>query len=926
MGWDFSHRTLLVSRGSECGAVRMAAPHRPLAACVLLLSLLRLASGDGSQSPTDHKSPPTPGAHHGPLARHFGKARLLVIAAPGPRDTSYRLMERQVDLKNRALRCELALRDLLFLVLFQGSRPARGKLLRVSQEGKVLEERLRPEVVKQISQRLSLEPSRFGMVLLRKSLQVYERFPYAVRMQAVLETVDQMPLRKVESLTRRAQKQKCIGFRARKPSLQAPAGRNLANGTSPTGTLPNRSVANSTSPSGSLPNRSVANGTSPLGSLPNRSVANGTSPLGSLPNRSVANGTSPLGSLPNRSVANGTSPLGSFPNRSVANGTSPLGSFPNRSVANGTSPSGSLPNRSVANGTSPTGTVRIRTVPRGSQSNARLRPGLPSSRKHFRSPNGRYPEPPRTPAVGRRRQKALSSERGAARARKAKSPRNPAGPGQETVKQLLGQIEKKVMLMKMAKARHPLQTAPNTDGTPTAAPLPDSQPPAPAVQRPDGGSPEEFTALAFNPDTAGSHYGQRQVTEDPILRTTSWSPLPEHSSPPERRPTPASSPKRSQAGRGQSEPPPDRVSTPGERNGGRPPPTARAKAEKVKGRDRENSGKGSRGKGRKNRRNRKNKKGSRGSKRGGSQHFLEQFRNKRRLLVITAPSINSRLYIQQRDEYLEHVCQLALRRISVIIILGSLSNSTLTVEHYQTENEKALDDPMTGPVSEEVITELRKDFGMTFDEFFMVLVDYNMKVKQYFDVPIPIKVLVNYMDTFPSRLPEIEQEKKSGVTCLKHEGQVNINKFLFRLQRKRRLLIISAPDEEEWMFQQQMSAVTGQDCHLGIRHFALLKLTGTGEDTSGMLELFPPNGRSQVEKEKLSSLVVNGLREHFQVSEEHFMMLLVSKDGTVLSWSLSPVWSLATIYELVDSMQLRQEEVQVQESLGINCQDHTTEA
>ncbi|XP_062903824.1 coiled-coil domain-containing protein 80-like [Mobula hypostoma] len=825
MGWDFSHRALLVSRVSECGAERMGIPHRPLAACVLLLSLLRLAAGDGSQSPTDHKSPPAPGAHHGPLARHFGKARLLVIAAPGPRDTSYRLMERQVDLKNRALRCELALRDLLVLVLFQGSRPAQGKLLRVSQEGKVLEERLRPEVVKQVSQRLSLEPSRFGMVLLRKSLQVYERFPYAVRMQAVLETVDQMPLRKVESLTRRAQKQKCIGFRARRPSGQVPAGRNLANGTSPIGTLPNRPVAN---------------------------------------------------------------------------------------------------------GTSSIGTVLTRTVPRGSQSNARLRPGLPNSRKHFRSPNGRYPETPGAPAVGGRRQKALSSKRGSARARKAKSPRNLAGPGQETVKQLMGQIEKKVMLRKTANARQPLPSAPNADhthGTPTAAALPDLEPPAPAVQRLDGGSSEGFTVLASNSDTAGSQYGQRQVTEEPIPRTTQVP----TSSPPERRPTPASNAKRSQTRRGQSASQPNRVSAPGEGNGDRPrptgsgqtaPPTARAKAGKVKGRDRENSGKGSRGKGRKNRKNRKNKKGSRGSKRGGSQDFLEQFRNKRRLLVITAPSADSRLYIQQRDEYLEHVCQLALRRISVIIILGSLSNSTLTVEHYQTENEKALDDPVTEPVSDEVITELRKDFGMTFDEFFMVLVDYNMKVKQYFDVPIPIKVLVNYMDTLPSRLPEIEQEKKTGVTCLNYQGQVNINRFLFRLQWKRRLLIISAPDEEEWMFQQQMSAVTGQDCHLGIRHFALLKLTGTGEDTSGTLELFPPSGRSQVEKEKLSSLVVNGLREHFQVSEEHFMMLLIGKDGTILSWYLSPVWSLATIYELVDSVQLRQEEVQIQESLGISCQDH----
>ncbi|XP_051875867.1 LOW QUALITY PROTEIN: coiled-coil domain-containing protein 80-like [Pristis pectinata] len=907
----------------------MGARDRPLTTCILLLSLLRTAAGDVSEHPVDHKNPPAPGADHGPLARHFGKARLLVISAPGPGDTSYRLMERQVDLHNRALRCELALRDLLVLVVFQGTRPAQGKLLRVSPEGKVQEERLRPEAVKQVTQRLSLEPSHFGMVLLRKSLQVYERFPYAVRMEAVLETVDQMPLRKVESLTRRAQKQKCKGSQAGRASGQVHASRNLANRTMSIRTMPNRSMINRTMSIGTMPNRSLVNRTRSIGTMPNRSLVNRTRSIGTMPNRSLVNRTTSIGTVPNR------------------------------------------------------------TVPRGSSSNTRLRPGFPNSRKPFRS-SGRYPMRPGVLSPGGRtrgKQKALSWAQGSAGERKAKLPRSPANsrvsatsPVQETVEHLMGQIKQKVQQMMAANPRHPLQRKHNgsqvsraglptdhSSGTPTVAPtpdfglgsqLPDAVAPSSVAQQLNEGSPERSTALGSNPSTARSQDDQ-QATDFgprgshppafPVTHVTDHPPQTVRGPIPQSwweafKPTggiaeisfPVLSEPTGEEGADQpfqpSVPQPPEIGHRGREAGIRPPstdlsqtspPSARAKAKKVKSEGRENSGKGGRGKGRKNRRNRKNKKqGSGGTKQAGSQQFLEHFLNKRRLLVITAPSKDSKLYIQQRDEYLEHVCQLALRRISVVIILGSPSNSTLTVEHYQTQTEQALDNPVTEPVSGDLITQLRKDFGMTFDEFFMVLVDYDMKVKQYFDVPIPIKVLVDYMDTFPSRLPEIQQEKKSGVTCLKREGRVNINKFLSRLQWKRRLLIISTPNEEEWMFQQQMSAVTGQECDLGIRHFALLKMMGSGEDASGLLELFPANGRSQVEREKLSSLVVNGLREHFQVSDEHFMMLLVGKDGTIISWYLSPMWSLATIYEQVDSMQLRQEEMRLQESLGIHCQGH----
>lgn len=41
------------------------------------------------------------------------------------------------------------------------------------------------------------------------------------------------------------------------------------------------------------------------------------------------------------------------------------------------------------------------------------------------------------------------------------------------------------------------------------------------------------------------------------------------------------------------------------------------------------------------------------------------------------------MYVQQRDEYLEHVCEMAIRKISIITIFGTLTNSTMKIDHYQ---------------------------------------------------------------------------------------------------------------------------------------------------------------------------------------------------------------------------------------------------
>lgn len=41
------------------------------------------------------------------------------------------------------------------------------------------------------------------MLVVKKNLRVSERFPYPVRVEAILELIDQFPVRKLEKMTRR---------------------------------------------------------------------------------------------------------------------------------------------------------------------------------------------------------------------------------------------------------------------------------------------------------------------------------------------------------------------------------------------------------------------------------------------------------------------------------------------------------------------------------------------------------------------------------------------------------------------------------------------------------------------------------------------------------------------------------------------------
>ncbi|XP_062411156.1 coiled-coil domain-containing protein 80 [Sardina pilchardus] len=324
------------------------------------------------------------------------------------------------------------------------------------------------------------------------------------------------------------------------------------------------------------------------------------------------------------------------------------------------------------------------------------------------------------------------------------------------------------------------------------------------------------------------------------------------------------------------------------------------------------------GKGKKDRKKKKGKRGGKTSEKDAHQteggvlkDFLQKFQGKRRLMIIAAPSNVEAHYEKQKELNEQHQCELALRKVSMLSILG---NAILNLQHYQLDSETPLE---AQPVADsDLIAQMLKEYGVTTKEFSMVVTDYDLKAKRSFKKPAAAVELSQLIDVFPSRQPEKEQEKRAPSTC---SGPSAAQDSLLRFMSKRRLLIISAPYEDDYSYQQQLQAMRGQQCPMGIRHFAMLKLIGSGQTASGTVELFPLNGKSQTEKEPLSQDVVNGLRDQLKINKDYFSMVVVGKDSDVKAWFPSPMWSLANIYDLVDSMELRQQEEKLQRTLGIHC-------
>ncbi|XP_051537655.1 coiled-coil domain-containing protein 80 [Myxocyprinus asiaticus] len=335
-----------------------------------------------------------------------------------------------------------------------------------------------------------------------------------------------------------------------------------------------------------------------------------------------------------------------------------------------------------------------------------------------------------------------------------------------------------------------------------------------------------------------------------------------------------------------------------------------------------NKGKGKDGKKKKGKGGRKSQREADDKEKAALKDFMQKLKGRRRLLVISSQSDVSSQYIKQREENELHSCDFSLRKVSVMSIFGSERSPTLHIQHYQQDAEPlqtSLPDKFRNP---ELISEIRREYGLEPKNFSMVLTDYDLRpiLNRVFNKPTALSVLLDYIDSFPSRQSEKEEEKKAPSPCSQAQAN-NRENSLMRFISKRRLLIISAPTVDDYSFHQQLQALNGQECPMGIRHFALLKLVGVGPSSSGTVEFFPLNGKSQPEKEMLSQDVVESLRNQLKINRDYFSMLVVGKDGDVKAWFPSPMWSLATIYDLVDSMELRQQEQKLQQTLGIYCPD-----
>ncbi|KAM8857387.1 coiled-coil domain-containing protein 80 [Synchiropus picturatus] len=697
------------------------------------------------------------------LASFAGKNRVLVISAPHDSDGYYRLM---MSLLKPDVYCELAERHVHQIVMFHQEGEMGGKVRRITTEGKVMEEPLDTALIPRLMSFLKLEQGKFGMVLLKKTLQVEERYPYPVRLEAMYEVIDQSPMRKLEKLRQKGFVQKCKG-----------AG---VEGQVEQGTL-----TVDRNPPKKIPRK-------PIKVLTTTEVVT-----------TVAATTTTR-------AATTTKP----PTTTVKRTTT------TRRPTTTTISTTQLPTRA------PT-TVHSLPAPRTTQD-----PYYYSRRERERHPAKT------TPSGDNHTDKTNKNTQGR--------------------KNVVVPATRKPSKVKPSKKKNAAEKVLTNEYEDNYEP-----------SKPTGADPEEpETFPEISPTKKVKHDKKKKKN----VKATKKA---------ERR-----------GGKGGKEgkiggkkngkkliKTPDKVDFPKPTKKPTPPP------------------------------------------KGSLSSFLDYFESRRRLLLITSPSEEHRMYTQQRDEYLESVCEMAIRKVSIITIFGTLTNSTMKIDHYQLENDR----PMKGLrqedlVNQDLITELRKEFGMTHDDFYMVLTDTDMRVKQSYEVPIAMKAVFNYIDTFSSRIREMEQQKRDGVACKKEDKPRSLENFLSRFRWRRRLFIISAASDEDWAYQQQLFALSSQACNLGLRHIAVLKLVGTELlDMGGSLELYPINGSATVEREGLSGSLVKDMRNYFQISPEYFSMLLVGKDGNVKSWYPSPMWSMAIIYDLVDSMQLRRQEMAIQQSLGMRC-------
>ncbi|KAF4112043.1 coiled-coil domain-containing protein 80 [Onychostoma macrolepis] len=734
------------------------------------------------------------------LAGFAGKNRVLVISAPNDSDGYYRIM---MNLLKPGVYCEMADRHMQQIIIFHEKGKMGGKVRRVSNQGSLVEEPLDPALVPRLMGFLKLEDGKFGMVLLRKTLQVEERYPYPVQLEAIYEAVDQAPMRRQEKARQKGFVQKCKTAGVEGQVVQS-VGSN-AVGLQPQVNMPENTRRHKVKP--------VPEPTQTTRAQISTTISSTTMPTTT--KRTPTTLKTTTSKPPTTTTITTTAPSTSIFPSTTTTITTHIPTTVEQTYPHTTVPwHTSVPNTSErVYRPSPQNSVRDKTT------------HLPVTSNFYKQHKEKYLD---------HTQKISTA----------------ISPTQASIQK----PKDKLPVVKHGWNKKLSQHSRDHD-----------------TQRPTANKPETELMTTQKGKTKPDSAKRRKKMDRP------------------EKPV-----KKIPAGKKDSE-------------------VTKETNVSVQ--------------------NKKAQKPDVFEERAGVDHaanpkksletFLSYFQRRRRLVIITAPDEQNYMYSEQRDEYLEQVCDMALRKISIISIFGPLTNSTMKIEHYQTEQDNPLRGlPDSELINQDLITAFRKHFGMIYNDFNMMLTDFDMKVKQRYEVPIVMKAVFDYIDTLSTSIKETEQQRKLAVMCKKEDKSRSLEDFLSRFRWRRRLFVISTPSDEEWAYQQQLYTINSQACNLGLRHISLFKLVGkTLDDMSGVLELYPINGSASVDREDLSASLVQDIRNYFQISQEYFSMLLVGKDGNVKSWYPSPMWSMSIIYELVDSMQLRRQEMAIQQSLGMRCPD-----
>nr|XP_003219242.1 PREDICTED: coiled-coil domain-containing protein 80 [Anolis carolinensis] len=773
------------------------------------------------------------------LASFAGKNRVWIISAPHASDGYYRLM---MSLLKNDVYCELAERHVQQIIMFHEAGEEGGKVRRLSPEGKIMEQPLDPSLIPKLMNFLKLEKGKFGMVLLKKTLQVEERYPYPVRLEALYEVIDQSPIRRIEKVRQKGFIQKCKAAGVEGQVVEE--GNNGGGGGSSAGTT-------------------SSGGQTQTFSKKEENRKSSIQPTRVKLSKKVAATTVPPPPPTTKATA---FPLLTTTPRSVTRITT---------IASRPAPTTTI-----------TAPVTQRTWTTKSHTLLPTAPVATPARvtENFYSPvwkeNRRERHPGHTqrkPTATRRPSKAVHYDT---------STEIPTPSSEYYTRASAGRYRDNRTDRKEYSTRDPSVTS--------------------GQHKPAKSKPPKKKA---QDKLLSNEYEDKYDAGQPAVPRLEEE-VPGRNIPPKKGKDPKKHDRLDKAEKKKKE----RADKKNEKQAKKDKAAKKNKQEKE--------------------RNKKNKKASKTENEGilksnaksftqtsrkSVLNLLDLFEGKRRLLVITAPKADNNMYVQQRDEYLESFCKMATRKISVITIFGTTDNSRMKIDHFQLDNEKPMkaieDEDLT---DQHLINELRREYGMTYNDFFMVLTDTDMRAKQYYEVPIAMKSVFDLIDTFQSRIKDMEKQKRDGIVC-KDDKKQSLENFLSRFRWRRRLLVISAPNDEDWAYSQQLAALTGQACNFGLRHITVLKLLGLGEEIGGVLELYPINGSSSVDREDLPAHLVKDIRNYFQISPEYFSMLLVGKDGNVKSWYPSPMWSMVIVYDLIDSMQLRRQEMAIQQSLGMRC-------